>query len=106
LVLPSLTTPKWKEQFGRVLIEAQACAVPVVGSDSGAIPEVIGKAGLIYPEGNVVQLAAKLRQLKNSKTLRKKLIQMGRKQVLGLYTNQIIADKLFKIYTAILRSNR
>ena len=45
LALPSRTTPTWKEQFGRVLIEAMACGVPVVGSDSGEIPHVIGDAG-------------------------------------------------------------
>jgi glycosyltransferase involved in cell wall biosynthesis len=44
-VLPSRTTPAWKEQFGRVLIEAMACGVPVIGSDSGEIPHVIGAPG-------------------------------------------------------------
>ena len=57
LVLPSRTTPVWKEQFGRVLIEAMACGVPVVGSNSGAIPEVVGEAGLIFPEGDAAALA-------------------------------------------------
>src|SRR5205823_5423875 len=41
LVAPSQTTPQWREQFGRMLIEAFACGVPVVGSDSGEIPHVI-----------------------------------------------------------------
>src|SRR5262249_36913870 len=41
LALPSLTAPHWKEQYGRIIAEAMACGVPVVGSDSGAIPEVI-----------------------------------------------------------------
>src|SRR5207248_7375754 len=45
LVGPSLTTPRWKEQFGRMLVEAMACGVPVIGSDSGEIPNVIGDAG-------------------------------------------------------------
>ena len=48
LVLPSRTTPRWKEQFGRVLIEAMACGVPPVGSDSGEIPHVIDDAGLVF----------------------------------------------------------
>ena len=39
LLLPSRTTSRWKEQFGRVIIEAHACGIPVIGSDSGAIPE-------------------------------------------------------------------
>jgi len=63
LVLPSRTTRVWKEQFGRVLVEAMACKVPVVGSDSGAIPEVIGDAGLVFPEGDAEALAACLRRL-------------------------------------------
>nr|MCU0515154.1 glycosyltransferase [Anaerolineae bacterium] len=50
-VLPSLTTPRWKEQFGAVLADSMALGVPVIGSDSGAIPEVVGPAGLITPEG-------------------------------------------------------
>jgi glycosyltransferase involved in cell wall biosynthesis len=45
LVLPSLTRPHWKEQFGRVLIEAMACETPVLGSDSGEIPAVIAATG-------------------------------------------------------------
>jgi glycosyltransferase involved in cell wall biosynthesis len=50
LALPSRTTPSWKEQFGRVIIEAHSCGVPVVGSDSGAIPDVIGEGGLVARE--------------------------------------------------------
>lgn len=50
LAAPSQTTPAWKEQLGRMLIEAMACGVAVVGSDSGEIPFVIGDAGLVLPE--------------------------------------------------------
>ena len=63
LVLPSRTTPRWKEQFGRVIIEAQACERPVVGSASGAIPEVIGEAGLVFPERDAKALAGALLEL-------------------------------------------
>src|SRR5205823_6530079 len=58
LVLPSHTIPgKWKEQFGRVLVEAMASGCVPIGSNSGAIPSVIGGAGLIFPEGDVRGLA-------------------------------------------------
>lgn len=50
LVLLTRTTTAVREQFGRVIIEAQACGVPVIGSTSGAIPDVVGAGGWIVPE--------------------------------------------------------
>ncbi len=54
LALPSRTTPTWKEQFGRVIVEALWCGVPVIGSDSGEIPWLIDLTGggLAFPEGD------------------------------------------------------
>ncbi len=63
LCLPSHSTPAWKEQFGRVLVEAMACGTPVLGSDSGAIPEVINAGGRVFPEGDIAGLTAGLKQL-------------------------------------------
>lgn len=63
LVLPSLPTPRWLEQFGRVIPEAFAFGLPVIGSASGAIPEVIGDAGIVVPPGDHLALAAAARQL-------------------------------------------
>ncbi len=54
LCAPSQTAPLWREQLGRMLIEAFACGVPVVGSDSGEIPHVIGEAGLVVGEADVL----------------------------------------------------
>jgi glycosyltransferase involved in cell wall biosynthesis len=56
LVLPSKTTEFWKEQYGKVLIEAMANGISIVGSDSGSIPEVIGDVGSIFPEGDILKL--------------------------------------------------
>ena len=61
VVLPSVSTAKWKEQYGRVIPEAMACGKVVIGSDSGAIPELIGDAGFTFPEGDVKALAELLR---------------------------------------------
>jgi glycosyltransferase involved in cell wall biosynthesis len=63
LVLMSETTRTWKEQFGRVIIEAQACGVPVIGSSSGSIPAVVGKGGWIVEEANSQKLAELLDDL-------------------------------------------
>lgn len=94
LVLPSLTTPQWKEQFGHVLIEAMSSEVPVVGSESGAIPEVIKEAGLVVPEGNVKALADALVRLSCSPAFAADLGRRGRERVLAEYTNEVVANRL------------
>ena len=63
VVLPSITTPKFKEQYGRVIPEAMACGKIVVGSRSGTIPELIADSGFLFPEGNIDSLAELLRRL-------------------------------------------
>jgi glycosyltransferase involved in cell wall biosynthesis len=63
MVAPSQTMKNWREQFGRMLIEAFACGVPVVGSDSGEIPHVIGSAGRVVPEADVTGWAQAIAQL-------------------------------------------
>jgi glycosyltransferase involved in cell wall biosynthesis len=79
LVLPSRTTSTWSEQFGRALVEAQWCGVPVVGSDSGEIPWVIGTlgGGVVVPEGDVASLREVLIRLRDSPGLRRELAQQG-----------------------------
>lgn len=102
LVLPSLTRPNWREQFGRVLVEAMACGVPVVGSDSGEIPHVIGDAGLVVPEGDIVALRAALRRLRDNPALRAELAARGRARVLAHYTQREIAWQTYHVYQAVL----
>jgi len=102
LVLPSRTTPKWKEQFGHVLIEAMVCGVPVIGSDSGAIPEVIADAGLIFPEGDVVALRKAIIRLRDDAVLHAELIARGRARVMAHYTHQRIAEQTAAIYREML----
>lgn len=101
-VLPSHTTPAWKEQFGHVLIEAMACAVPVVGSDSGAIPEVMGAAGLIVPERNVGALRAAMRDLAADPGRRAALGQAGRARVLAHYTHERVAAAAAAFLASVL----
>jgi glycosyltransferase involved in cell wall biosynthesis len=57
------TTPHVREQFDRVIIEAQACGIPVIGSNCGAIPYVVGDGGWIVPEHSPQALADLLARL-------------------------------------------
>lgn len=77
LILPSIATRSWREQYGRVLAEAMACGVPVVGSNSGAIPEVIGTAGVVVPEGDASALAAAIERLLGDPRERERLSEAG-----------------------------
>lgn len=102
LVLPSRTTNVWKEQLGRVLLEAMACGIPVIGSNSGAIPEVIGDAGLIVPEGDVQALTQTLKHLLSAPDLRQTLAQRGRIRAETYYTQRHIAEQTLAIYREIM----
>jgi len=101
LVLPSVTTEGWKEQFGRVLIEAFTSRIAVIGSDSGEIPNVIGDAGLVFREGNPFGLAEAIEKLNNEK-LFNELIEKGYRRVSENYTNEIIAGKIIALCKALL----
>jgi glycosyltransferase involved in cell wall biosynthesis len=98
LVLPSRTTPSWKEQFGRVLIEAMACGVPTIGSDSGEIPRVIGDAGLIFPENDAPELATHLQALMDRPALGATLSAAGRQRILERFTMASVAARTVDVY--------
>lgn len=95
LVLPSETRPNWKEQFGRVIIEAIACGTPVVGSDSGEIPHLIQATGggFTFPEAQPEALAKQLKQLILNPSLRWQLVERGKQVVLRDYTNVSLAQR-------------
>ena len=80
LAAPSQTTRSWKEQFGRMLIEAMACGVAVVGSDSGEIPFVIGDAGEVVGETDVPGWTRTLGLLLENPARRAELAARGRER--------------------------
>jgi glycosyltransferase involved in cell wall biosynthesis len=97
LILPSRTTPKWKEQFGRVLIEAMATGIPVIGSSSAEIPTVIGDAGLVFKEGDVADCARALRALLDP-AARRDLAARGLERVRAHYTVERIAERYWEAW--------
>lgn len=110
LVLPSQTTEQfktltsvgWKEQFGHVLIEAMACQVPVIGSDSGEIPHVISDAGLVFPEGDCEALRECLCKLMHQAELAIDLSKRGYERAINYYTNTALAKQQLNFYQQLL----
>ena len=103
MVLPSLTRPNWKEQFGRVLVEAMASGVTLIGSDSGAIPGVIGDGGLVFKEGDVDDLSAKLQSLLDKPEQCQSLAKKGRQRVLKYFTHERVALDTVEVYQEMMR---
>ncbi|MCL4508950.1 MAG: glycosyltransferase [Chloroflexi bacterium] len=102
LVLPSRTTLTWKEQFGRVLVEAMATGMPVLGSDSGEIPAVIGDAGLIHREGDAEQLAAQLAGVLQDDALRRSLGDAARRRATENYDTRHLAHRRAAFYRSVV----
>ncbi|KPL07489.1 hypothetical protein AMJ85_09440 [candidate division BRC1 bacterium SM23_51] len=102
LVLPSRTRSHWKEQLGRVLIEAMACEVAVVGSRSGAIPDVIGDAGLLFEEGDAAGLSAALDRVLGDADFRRDLTMRGRRRAEGEFSWASIAQRIRSVWQQAL----
>ena len=94
LCLPSRTRANWKEQFGRILIEAMAAEALVIGSDSGEIPRVIGDGGLVFPEGHAATLADLLTGVARGALPVAELRQRAAVRVRQYFSNEVIATQL------------
>ncbi len=81
-----------------MLVEAMACGVPVIGSDSGAVPEVIGDAGLIFPEGDVSALRERMMRLLQDASLRDEFSRRGTRRVAERYADEVIAERTYRVY--------
>jgi glycosyltransferase involved in cell wall biosynthesis len=108
LVLPSETNANWKEQFGRVLVEANACGTAVVGSTCGEIPAVIRSTGggLIVPEGDPLALASALKELLQNRNKLEILAQQGHRAARSQYEQSHLASKLAHTIEAAIAEAR
>ncbi len=106
LVLPSRTMPTWKEQFGHVLIEAMSMGLPVVGSTSGEIPNVIGRDDLVFPEEDDNTLANILERMIQEPDWYESVSQHGIDRVQNHYTHKRIAERLLERWTEVLNHRK
>jgi len=98
LCAPSQTTPAWREQFGRMLVEAFACGVPVIGSNSGEIANVVGNAGVIVDENDVAGWTHAIQDLLSSPGKRRELSDSGLELARSRYTWPVIAREYLSFF--------
>lgn len=95
--------PSLYEGFGLPAIEAQACGIPLICSDGGALPEVVGDAAMLVEAGNVDALATALKNLLSDASSRNELGQQGREHVMQQLTWNCVAKQLLDYYQHIRR---
>ena len=107
LTLPSRRVGMWAEQFGRVLVEAMAAGKIVIGSSSGAIPEVIGEAGLVFEENNAIDLQTKLHKaLSLDDTAREHLASAARARAANVYSWEAFAQRAYDAICYVYENHR
>ncbi|WP_316192379.1 MULTISPECIES: glycosyltransferase [unclassified Bradyrhizobium] len=94
LVLLTRTTKAVREQFGRVIIEAQACGIPVIGSSGGAIPDVVREGGWIVPERDPESLRQLLDRLAADPAVLRAKASAARANVLARFTYDAVATAI------------
>lgn len=105
LVVPTETTERIREQFGRVIVEAMASGLPVIGSTCGAIPEVIADAGLVFPEGDAAALADAIKRMLADSALRERCASKGKTRVRENYSWDVVARKTYDFIQQTLSEN-
>ncbi len=104
LVLPPIA----KEGFGRVLVEAGAMKIPVIGSDVGGISEIITphETGFVVAPGDVAALQSALSALLNDAELREKMGAAGRQRALSEFSQERMVEQTERVYRELLAARR
>jgi glycosyltransferase involved in cell wall biosynthesis len=102
LLAPSQTRPNWCEQLGRMTIEAMACGVPVIASDSGEIPLVVGDAGIVVPEADLDAWVKAIQKTIDTPTFRAELIAAGIDRVHQKFTWNTVARQKLDFFESLL----
>lgn len=94
--------PSIYEGFGLPAGEAMACGVPIISTDGGALPEVVGDAGITVPTRDSDAIASAIRVVLDDETLRNKFAERGRKRILDKFSWAVAAEEMEKLYRNII----
>jgi len=94
--------PSLYEGFGLPAAEAMACGTPVIATRGGALPEVVGNAGMLVPPADADALAAAIRQLLNDQQAQQRMSEAGKKRVKEQFNWEQAARKTLEVYREVL----
>ena len=95
--------PSLYEGFGLPAAEAMACAVPLICSNGGALPEVVGDAARLVRAGNVDDLQIALHELLTNSEVREQLGAQGRAHILQQLSWDCVGKKIERFYYQVLQ---
>jgi glycosyltransferase involved in cell wall biosynthesis len=101
VVQPSRPNNGWVESYSYATVEAMAWGVPAVVSDCGALPELVGGAGMVVPPGDVAALTAALGRLRDDISVRDSLGSAGRKRVMDEFTDAAVAQRTLGFWKSL-----
>jgi glycosyltransferase involved in cell wall biosynthesis len=90
------------ETYHPALVEAMGYGVTVIGSDSGALPELIGSAGLIVPEDDAAALTAALQRLADTPRERTRLGREARLRVISEFVDEAVARRTLEFWRKVV----
>jgi len=94
--------PSLYEGFGIPAAEAMACGTPVIATTGGALPEVVGNAGILVPPGKADALAVAIKQLLSDEEVQRRMSEAGRKRVREKFNWEQAAQKTLEVYQEVL----
>jgi glycosyltransferase involved in cell wall biosynthesis len=99
---------RWEEAFGLVIAEAMACGTPVIVSNAGGIPEVVGgggRVGLVFRNGDVNDLERQIRFLIAAPELRARMRQAARERAEREFSMERMIEQYASLYEELARGN-
>jgi alpha-maltose-1-phosphate synthase len=101
-VAPSFDTSTWTEQYGYMLLEAQASGLPIITTDAGSITEVVADGALQIPQRDAEALYKQMKNLILNPSQRIILSQKSRKRAVSFHDFKRKAEQIEKVYNAVL----
>jgi glycosyltransferase involved in cell wall biosynthesis len=101
MVVPSITTPGWAEQFGRVVVESMFAGTPLIVTNSGSIPEVVGDAAIVVPERAATPLADAIDRVRRNPASSRRLAASAREQALRRFHPDRLAEQFIEFWSQV-----
>ncbi|GBE05966.1 MAG TPA: glycosyltransferase family 1 protein [Nitrospirae bacterium] len=102
-VMPSLTTLTVNEQFPFAVVEAMASGLPVIVSNAGGMPELIGDTGKIYAQGNYVELSGHLSEILTNDRLRETMAARSRERAEQMFDNRKNSFQILDVFKKLVK---